>query len=419
MAIEDEMKDVQQLVVNQLGVANGLNNSLADGQVTPAKLSTGAPTWDTSGAILTSGDSIEINYDLVGDDDAHVDFHSTSASNPDYDARIHKVTGENSVFKLENKGSGETRIFQDDKLKYQATSASSNLLSNAYSDSRISCFDSSSSFLPSGIQYTANTHSFKNIGQDGTSTILMNMTDDGNAELRVSSSDSSGEANLKVSSYTPSIILEDKTTGSSDFQIIADGDSLKFKSGDTSGDAQLANTINRITSNGSMTFGRNGMSVADAESGVVCNAVGYLYVARSGTDPQTHMSFINNATATPASVGSIRTSGSTTSFNTSSDYRLKEDIVDMEGSIERLKDLKPCNFRWKSDGTRVDGFIAHEAQEVVPEAVHGTKDAVKEDGTPDYQGIDQAKLVPLLTKALQEAVAKIEALEVRISTLET
>jgi len=117
-------------------------------------------------------------------------------------------------------------------------------------------------------------------------------------------------------------------------------------------------------------------------------------------------------------VGSIGVTGDATSYNTSSDYRLKEDIIEMDGSIDRLKALKPCNFRWKSDGTRVDGFIAHEAQEVVPEAVTGTKDAVDEEGNPDYQGIDQAKLVPLLTKALQEAVAKIESLEARVAALE-
>jgi len=118
-------------------------------------------------------------------------------------------------------------------------------------------------------------------------------------------------------------------------------------------------------------------------------------------------------------VGSITTTTSSTAFNTSSDYRLKEDVIEMEGSLDRLKGLKPCNFRWKSDGTRVDGFLAHEAQEVVPEAVTGTKDAVDDEGNPDYQGIDQSKLVPLLTKALQEAVAKIESLEERVAALES
>jgi hypothetical protein len=112
-------------------------------------------------------------------------------------------------------------------------------------------------------------------------------------------------------------------------------------------------------------------------------------------------------------VGDITVTASATSYNTSSDYRLKENIVDIAGSIERLKDLKPCNFAWKADGTRVDGFIAHELQEVVPNAATGTKDAVNEDGTPDHQGIDPSKLIPLLTKALQEAIARIEVLEAK------
>ena len=150
-----------------------------------------------------------------------------------------------------------------------------------------------------------------------------------------------------------------------------------------------------------------------------------------------------------ASVGSIITTTSSTSYNTSSDYRLKENVVPMSASIDRLKQLKPCNFNFIADATTtVDGFLAHEAQAVVPEAVSGDKDAMTteeyevtpaveatydEEGnelTPaveavmgtreveDYQGIDQSKLVPLLTSALQEAVAKIEALEARVTALE-
>lgn len=113
-------------------------------------------------------------------------------------------------------------------------------------------------------------------------------------------------------------------------------------------------------------------------------------------------------------VGSIVSNGSSTSYVTSSDYRLKENIEDMVGATDRLKALKPINFAWKADGHRVDGFLAHELQEVVPEAATGTKDAVDEEGNPVYQGIDQSKLVPLLTKALQEAVARIEALEAKL-----
>jgi hypothetical protein len=120
----------------------------------------------------------------------------------------------------------------------------------------------------------------------------------------------------------------------------------------------------------------------------------------------------------------------------------------MTGATERVKALRPINFAWKVDGSRVDGFLAHEAAEVVPECVTGTKDAMRdeeyevttaieevrdEDGNvtteavaavmgtrsvPDYQGIDQSKLVPLLTAALQEAITKIEDLTTRLETLE-
>jgi hypothetical protein len=88
----------------------------------------------------------------------------------------------------------------------------------------------------------------------------------------------------------------------------------------------------------------------------------------------------------------------------------------MVGASDRLMALKPVNFAWKADGSRVDGFLAHEAQEVVPEAVTGEKDAVDKDGKPQYQGIDQSKIVPLLTAALQEALKRIEALEAQINS---
>jgi hypothetical protein len=118
-------------------------------------------------------------------------------------------------------------------------------------------------------------------------------------------------------------------------------------------------------------------------------------------------------------VGSIQTSGSSTSYVTSSDHRLKENVTGITDGIERVKQLNPSRFNFIADAdTTVDGFIAHEAATVVPEAVTGEKDAVDEDGNPDYQGIDQAKLVPLLTAALQEAITKIEDLEARVATLE-
>ena len=84
-----------------------------------------------------------------------------------------------------------------------------------------------------------------------------------------------------------------------------------------------------------------------------------------------------------------------------------------------MQQLKPNRFNFIADPEKtVDGFIAHEVQAVVPEAITGEKDAIDDNGDPVYQGIDQSKLVPLLTAALQEAIAKIETLEVKVAALE-
>jgi hypothetical protein len=111
-------------------------------------------------------------------------------------------------------------------------------------------------------------------------------------------------------------------------------------------------------------------------------------------------------------VGRISTSGSATSYVTSSDYRLKENIVPISNSISRLNQLKPSRFNFIEEPNKtVDGFIAHEVQNIVPEAIVGKKDAVNEDGSIIPQGIDQAKLVPLLVAAIQELEARVKELE--------
>ena len=118
--------------------------------------------------------------------------------------------------------------------------------------------------------------------------------------------------------------------------------------------------------------------------------------------------------------GTISSTGGTTAYGTSSDYRLKENVVDLANGITRLKELKPKQFNFIADETNTvkDGFLAHEAQEVVPEAVAGEKDAEINDKGIGYQQMDYGKITPLLTAALQEAIAKIETLEAKVKALE-
>jgi hypothetical protein len=179
----------------------------------------------------------------------------------------------------------------------------------------------------------------------------------------------------------------------------------------------------------------------------------------ASTATRHHISFVNPNGV----VGSISTNGTATAYNTSSDYRLKENVVPLSGAIDRLQQIPVHRFNFIADPeTTVDGFIAHEAQAIVPECVTGTKDetqlvsaVIAEDGSllaqgvtesewesgkveddegnsrfpadsqwvdeyevPVYQGIDQSKLVPLLTAALQEAIAEIASLRDRVAALE-
>ena len=111
-------------------------------------------------------------------------------------------------------------------------------------------------------------------------------------------------------------------------------------------------------------------------------------------------------------VGRISTSGSATSYVTSSDYRLKENVVPMSDCISRLNQLKPSRFNFIEEPNKtMDGFLAHEVQDIVPEAIVGEKDEVDENGGIIPQGIDQAKLVPLLVAAIQELEARVKELE--------
>jgi hypothetical protein len=124
----------------------------------------------------------------------------------------------------------------------------------------------------------------------------------------------------------------------------------------------------------------------------------------------------NNASGTQ--VGDIVGGASSTSYNTSSDHRLKENVTDVTDGITRVKQLEPKRFNFIADPDKtVDGFLAHEAQAVVPEAVTGTHNEVDDDGNAVMQGIDQSKLVPLLTAALKEAITKIETLETEMTSV--
>jgi len=195
----------------------------------------------------------------------------------------------------------------------------------------------------------------------------------------------------------------------------------------------------RIDNSGILLLNRT--STAEGTKMDISHGTGWgLVLDSSGASGTNYHLLINRS---GSSVGSITSTASATQFNTSSDYRLKENVVEMTNALDRVNQLQPKRFNFIADAdTTVDGFLAHEVQDIVPEAVTGKKDAVKEEkyeitpavldddgnvvteaemGTrevPDYQGIDQSKLVPLLTKAIQEQQTIIDDLKTRIEALE-
>jgi hypothetical protein len=126
--------------------------------------------------------------------------------------------------------------------------------------------------------------------------------------------------------------------------------------------------------------------------------------------------FLNSAGAV---AGSINHTGATTvSYATSSDYRLKENVLPMVGALAKIAQLKPVTYTWKQDGANGQGFIAHELQDIIPDCVVGEKDEVDDKGNPKYQQIDTSFLVATLTAAIQEQQTIINDLKARIETLE-
>ena len=231
------------------------------------------------------------------------------------------------------------------------------------------------------------------------------------------------------------VITPNNTIGGIKFGDVDDGDVGAIKYGH--GDNRMQFDVNgsermRITSAGNVGIGttspdrlfdiaKDGASVSrfqqlanNTDDGKNCITIRHNG-ARSGQDG-VGVLFQNSGGSV---CGKILMGQSTTAYNTSSDYRLKENAEAISDGITKLKTLKPYRFNWIAEKgqPKVDGFFAHEVT-AVPEAISGTKDEVDANNNPVYQGIDQSKLVPLLTAALQEAIAKIEVLETKVAALE-
>lgn len=274
----------------------------------------------------------------------------------------------------------------------------------------------------------ASTLSGGGIIASGDSSGILQLQTGGVAAITVDASQNVGvgttspNASYKMSitgnsaSIYPGILLTDTNTGGGIYSIYGESGALKFRDSSAGVTRAIIDTSGNLLV-GQTTNGATGKVAITTPNGATGSAIATTNV--SGTAQYYAAAFYNNGT-TNSFCGGISVSGTTTTFATSSDYRLKENVAPMTGALNVVAQLKPCTYSWKSTGESTQGFIAHELQEVVPECVVGEKDAVDEKGNPRYQGIDTSFLVATLTAAIQELktivdtqAAKIAALEVK------
>jgi hypothetical protein len=185
---------------------------------------------------------------------------------------------------------------------------------------------------------------------------------------------------------------------------------------DSSGNVQIGKTSNSTLSAG-INLGSLPNFIASTASPSDGPYMQISNIAASVANGFRYISFRVGSSGNEA--GSISTNGSSTvSYVTSSDYRLKENVKPMVGALDVISKLNPVTYTWKIDGSDGQGFIAHELQEVVPDAVTGKKDAVDEEGNIKPQGVDTSFLVATLTAAIQEQQTIINDLKARVETLE-
>ena len=382
----------EKLDVN--GTVNLTNLKIATAQGSDGQVltSTGSGiAWeDVSGGLPTSGGTM--TGDVRFNDNVYARFGSTGTG----DLIIGHVDFGSPYSTILENGSGD--------LKIQATNL---LLESANGETYVDC-----NFNGSVDLYYNNSKKFE------TTNTGVSTTGDSTITGDVGIGTTSPSAKLHVNGQNGLIVGDGNETGLS----INNGTYI-YKIGDIDGgenqsfieiDSASQKTIFNNTNVGIGTTSPSSLIEMSATLDNTDSKLLRLTRSNQGSSPAKAVGFYSNS----GERGSITVSNFATAYNTSSDYRLKENVVNITNGINKVKQLEPKRFNFIGSTQVVDGFLAHETQTVVPEAVEGEKDAVDSNGNAVYQGIDQAKLVPILTAALKEAITKIEQLETRIQTLE-
>jgi len=316
----------------------------------------------------------------------------------------------------------------DEKLTVTSTNPTGGLIASLRNNG-------TSSLTGSKLWFNQNTVDNWNIGQPAgvNAFVFCNSTGSTNERMRI---DSSGNVGIGTSSPLATAMLEvsRSTTVIPTATVTADAQVVGWRSRRTGGSFPREYYIGIRENSTALDFYDNtanalrasidssgrllvGLTSTRSNGGAIQAAA----IGQSGLVTYTNTTSTNSAAyfENPNGViGSIQTTNSSTSYNTSSDYRLKNTIAPMTGALEKVALLKPCTYKWNADGSDGQGFIAHELAEVVPQCVTGEKDAVDSEGKPVYQGIDTSFLVATLTAAIKEQQQMIETLQAKVTALE-
>ena len=368
-------------------------------------MSSGADGITASGSntILQSPDDTSVAYIN------NTGFFGINHDNPT--GRLHVAGHTSSIPSIfQSNGNGDTVPLQLKVKANNGTTSTQGLYGNAGSVSTDNTITLGSS-PTSGLLVAGDGK--VGIGMTPVNFVDIYRSDAGDAALGIKSS-SAGDPTIHLDSALANrsglINFKDQGTITGAIKYHHQTDTMEFHTG-------LTERL-RINAGGNLLIGTTSDTLSGTDAGFVFKAdgnasfvtsTGVVYMRRTGSD-SVHIKF---RSTTNASVGQISSDGSNTTYSTSSDYRLKENVIYDWDATTRLKQLKPAEFNFMAGNTATqNGFLAHEVQGVVPLAVNGVKDAVDDDGNIDSQSIDHSKLVPLLVKTIQE-------LETRIATLES
>jgi len=369
---------------------------------------------DVNGNVAITGSARRITGDFSNATIANRVAFQTSTTN-----------GNTAIIAIPN-GTSTTSSFQAFNTNDPANTSATQVLALSTESSFRNAINGTGSYLPMTF-YTGGSERMRidtsgNVGV-GTSSVLastkldvrgaISAYDGGTQETRLNTE---GNIELARTDGVPFIDFKSSTAEDYDCRIQQQSNGLAFQTGGNG----TASERWRIDSSGNLssrsTYASGVFPVTLGISGALPVDRGILIQNSAGSA----IPFLCN-TSTTTQAGYILTSGSTIAFVQGSDYRLKENVVPMDKSatLSKLMEVRPVNFDWK-DGNKLHnyGFIAHELQEVFPQAIHGEKDAVREDGNINPQSVNLAALVPYLVASVQEQQTIINDLKARIETLE-